>query len=306
MTDRVIDARGLRKYFGETLAVDDLSLTVGPGEIFGFLGPNGAGKTTSIKMLLSLVTPDAGDGEVLGQPIGSRASRARVGFLPEHCRFHDSLTARELVRFHGRLHGMRGQPLETRIDQLLSRVDLLDAADRPLRGYSKGMLQRAGLAQALVHDPQLVFLDEPTSGLDPLGRLLVRDILGELRSRGVSVFLNSHLLGEVETTCDRVAFVKQGRVVHHLTLGAAPSSFEIEIRAVPLDSRVLEGLARFGAIVGRPAPDCVRLRVGGDAVLPEVSRSLVSQGVQLFELKGRRKSLEEWFVDVMGEDQRPG
>jgi ABC-2 type transport system ATP-binding protein len=306
VTERVIDARGLRKSFGETIAVDDLSLTVDAGEIFGFLGPNGAGKTTSIKMLLALVTPDEGDAEVLGESIGSRAARARVGFLPEHCRFHDSLTARELVRFHGRLHGMRGQALETRIDQLLSRVDMLDAADRPLRGYSKGMLQRAGLAQALVHDPKLVFLDEPTSGLDPLGRLLVRDILGELRSNGVSVFLNSHLLGEVEATCDRVAFVKQGRVVHQLTLGAAPPSFEIEIRAVPLDPPVLEGLARFGTVAGRPGEDRVLLRVAGDAVVPDVSRWLVGQGVQLYELRGRRKSLEEWFVDVMGEDQRPG
>ena len=306
MIDRVIDARGLRKSFGETLAVDDLSLTVGVGEIFGFLGPNGAGKTTSIKMLLALVTPDDGEGEVLGAPIGSREARARVGFLPEHCRFHESLTARELVRFHGRLHGLRGQALETRIDQLLSRVDMLDAADRPLRGYSKGMLQRAGLAQALVNDPRLVFLDEPTSGLDPLGRLLVRDILGELRSNGVSVFLNSHLLGEVEATCDRVAFVKQGRVVHQLMLGAAPSSFEVEIRAMPLGPPVLEGLARFGTVAGRPADDRVLLRVAGDAVLPEVSRWLVGQGVQLFEMRGRRKSLEEWFVDVMGDDQRPG
>jgi ABC-2 type transport system ATP-binding protein len=304
--DRVIDARGLRKSFGETLAVDDLSLTVGVGEIFGFLGPNGAGKTTSIKMLLALVTPDEGEGEVLGAPIGSREARARVGFLPEHCRFHDSLTARELVRFHGRLHGLRGQALETRIDQLLSRVDMLDAADRPLHGYSKGMLQRAGLAQALINDPRLVFLDEPTSGLDPLGRLLVRDILGELRSNGVTVFLNSHLLGEVEATCDRVAFVKQGRVVHQLTLGAAPSSFEIDIRALPLDPPVLEALARFGTVVGRPADDRVLLRVAGDAVLPEVSRWLVGHGVQLFEMRGRRKSLEEWFVDVMGDDQRPG
>jgi ABC-2 type transport system ATP-binding protein len=306
VTERVIDARGLRKSFGDTLAVADLSLAVGAGEIFGFLGPNGAGKTTSIKILLSLVTPDAGEGEVLGEPIGSRRARAHVGFLPEHCRFHDSLTARELVRFHGRLHGMRGRALETRIDQLLSRVDLLDAADRPVRGYSKGMLQRAGLAQALVHDPRLVFLDEPTSGLDPLGRLLVRDILGELRSRGVSVFLNSHLLGEVETTCDRVAFVKQGRVVHQLTLGAAPSSFQVEIRATPLDQPVLDGLTRFGSIAGRPAADRVRLRIADDAVLPDVSRWLVSQGVRLYELHGRRKSLEEWFVDVMGEDQRPG
>ena len=306
MIERVIDARGLRKTFGGTLAVDDLSLTIGAGEVFGFLGPNGAGKTTSIKMLLALVTPDEGEGEVLGAPIGSRAARARVGFLPEHCRFHDSLTARELVRFHGRLHGLRGEALETRIDRLLVRVDLLDAADRPLRGYSKGMLQRAGLAQALVNDPRLVFLDEPTSGLDPLGRLLVRDILGELRSNGVSVFLNSHLLGEVEATCDRVAFVKQGRVVHQLTLGAAPPSFEVEIRAVPLDAPVLEGLARFGTIVGRPGEDRVLLRVAGDAVLPDVSRWLVGQDVQLFELRGRRKSLEEWFVDVMGDDQRPG
>jgi ABC-2 type transport system ATP-binding protein len=305
VSGHVIDARGLRKHFGDTLAVDDLTLTVGAGEIFGFLGPNGAGKTTSIKMLLALVTPDAGEAEVLGAPLGSREARARVGFLPEHCRFHDSLTARELVRFHGRLHGLRGEALESRIDELLLRVDLNDAADRPLRGYSKGMLQRAGLAQALVNDPRLVFLDEPTSGLDPLGRLLVRDILGELRSRGVSVFLNSHLLGEVEATCDRVAFVKQGRVVHRLTLGAAPS-FEIDIRAVPLDERVLEGLSHFGVAVARPADDRVLLRVAGDAVLPEVARWLVGEGVQLYELRARRKSLEEWFVDVMGDDQRPG
>ena len=153
---------------------------------------------------------------MLGAPIGNRETRARVGFLPEHFRFHDSLTARELLRFHGRLYGLRGPTSRPRIDRLLARVDLLDAADRPLRGYSKGMLQRAGLAQALLNDPALVFLDEPTSGLDPLGRLLVRDIMRELRDRGTSVFLNSHLLGEVEATCDRVAFVKQGRVVHDM------------------------------------------------------------------------------------------
>jgi len=210
----IIETHELRKQFGPTVAVSDLSLDVSAGEIFGFLGPNGAGKTTSIKMLLALVEPTSGTGQVLGEPLGHRAARARIGFLPEHFRFHDTLTATELLRFHGRLYGLQGALLDARVDRLLARVDLVDAADRPLRGYSKGMLQRAGLAQALVHDPQLVFLDEPTSGLDPLGRLLVRDILGELRSRGVSVFLNSHLLGEVETTCDRVAFVKQGRVVH--------------------------------------------------------------------------------------------
>jgi len=212
--DRVIDARGLRKSFGETLAVDDLSLTVGAGEIFGFLGPNGAGKTTSIKMLLALVTPDAGEAEVLGAPIGTRAARAGVGFLPEHCRFHDSLTARELVRFHGRLHGLRGGALETRIDHLLLRVDLIDAADRPLRGYSKGMLQRAGLAQALVNDPQLVFLDEPTSGLDPISAAAFDELIIDLaRSLDLTVFMITHDLDSLYTITDQVAVLADKKVV---------------------------------------------------------------------------------------------
>ena len=210
-TSRVIETHALRKQFGSTVAVADLSLHVGAGEIFGFLGPNGAGKTTSIKMLLALIEPTSGTGQLLGARLGDRAARARIGFLPEHFRFHDTLTATELLRFHGRLYGLRGLALDARVDQLLTRVDLVDAADRPVHGYSKGMLQRVGLAQALLNKPQLVFLDEPTSGLDPLGRLLVRGIIDELRADGVAVFLNSHLLGEVELTCDRVAFVKRGR-----------------------------------------------------------------------------------------------
>jgi ABC-2 type transport system ATP-binding protein len=205
---RAIETSGLRRQFGATVAVADLSLSVARGEIFGFLGPNGAGKTTSLKLLLGLVRPTSGSGSVLGSPLGERRVRARIGFLPEHFRFHDSLTGRELLRFHGRLHGMRGLTLERRIDELLMRVDLADAEERPLREYSKGMTQRAGLAQALINEPELVFLDEPTSGLDPLGRLLVRDIIQELRDRGTTVFLNSHLLGEVEATCDRVVFVR--------------------------------------------------------------------------------------------------
>jgi len=135
-----------------------------------------------------------------------------------------------LLRFHGRLYGLSGSDLDMRIDRLLARVDLLEAADRPVRGYSKGMLQRTGLAQALLNDPVLVFLDEPTSGLDPLGRLLVRDIISELRDRGTTVFLNSHLLGEVEATCDRVAFVKQGRTIHEMVLGQSVDFIDLEIR----------------------------------------------------------------------------
>jgi len=186
------------------------------------------------------------------------------------------------------------------------RVDLPDAADRPLRGYSKGMLQRIGLAQALLNDPELVFLDEPTSGLDPLGRLLVRDIIGELRERGTAVFLNSHLLSEVEATCDRVAFVRKGRVVHELSLAAAASSVvDVELRIAPVDARVIDGLAQFGGAAARAGDGAIRLRVASEEVLPDIVRWLVAQGVDVYGLQARTKSLEEWFIEVMGEE-RPG
>jgi ABC-2 type transport system ATP-binding protein len=306
VTDPVIETRGLRKQFGATRAVADLSLSVRAGEIFGFLGPNGAGKTTSVKMLLGLVDPNGGHGTVLGKPLGDRITRGRIGFLPEHFRFHDCLTARELLWFHGRLYGLSGSDLERRVDRLLVRVDLLEASDRPLRGYSKGMLQRAGLAQALLNDPALVFLDEPTSGLDPLGRLLVRDIISELRDRGTTVFLNSHLLGEVEATCDRVAFVKEGRTIHEMPLAHSGTVIDVEMRVQPVDACLLEGLVAFGTAIFQAGDNLVRMRVESDAVLPALSTWLVGRGTSLYSLRPRYKSLEEWFVEVMGEDQRPG
>jgi ABC-2 type transport system ATP-binding protein len=302
---RAIETSSLRKQFGATVAVADLSLSVGRGEIFGFLGPNGAGKTTSLKLLLGLVAPSSGGGLVLGSPLGERRVRARIGFLPEHFRFHDTLTGRELLRFHGRLHGMRGVALERRIDELLVRVDLADAEDRPLREYSKGMTQRAGLAQALINDPELVFLDEPTSGLDPLGRLLVRDIIQELRDRGTTVFLNSHLLGEVEATCDRVVFVRAGRVVHELSLARTAADMTLELRVAPLDPARLAGLAAFGTEVVL-AGELVRMRVSDESTIPRVANWLVAQGLDIYELRARRRSLEEWFVEIMGDGQRPG
>ena len=308
----IIETQQLRKQFGATVAVSDLSLQVSEGEIFGFLGPNGAGKTTSIKMLLALVAPSSGTGRVLGAPLGDRAARARIGFLPEHFRFHDTLTATELLRFHGRLYGLRGTSLDARIDRLLTRVDLVDAADRPLRGYSKGMLQRAGLAQALLNDPKLVFLDEPTSGLDPLGRLLVRSIMEELRADGATVFLNSHLLGEVEATCDRVVFLKRGRVVDERRLSASADVLDVELR-VGLSAEsstkaqaILDGLSRFGTNIVRPRPDVIAMRTGSDAAVPAIVSWLVQQGVQIHAVQPRRKSLEDVFLDVMGDDERPG
>jgi len=300
-----IETNGLRKQFGEKVAVEDLSLTVPRGEVFGFLGPNGAGKTTSLKMLLGLVEATAGSATVLGAPLGDRATRARMGFLPEHFRFQDWLTGRELLRFHGRLYGLGGAALEARADELLTRVDLLDAAHRAVKTYSKGMMQRIGLAQALLAKPELVFLDEPTSGLDPLGRLLVRDIIHELKADGTTVFLNSHLLGEVEATCDRVVFVKAGRAVHELLLSGDVAGLDVDLRTGPLDDGARAALAELGAV--QPGLDgTMRMRVAALDVLPEIARRLVARGVALYEMKAARKSLEAWFLEVMGEEQRPG
>jgi len=256
-------------------------------------------------MLLGLIAPTSGSGVLLGAPLADRQVRARVGFLPEHFRFHDCLTVRELLRIHGRLHGMRGRPLEDRIDDLLERVDLREAQNRQLRQFSKGMLQRAGLAQALIAHPDLVFLDEPTSGLDPLGRVLVRELIEDLRARGATVFLNSHLLGEVEATCDRVVFIKEGRAVQELSLREAAEVFELELKIDRIDSVILGGLGQFGEDM-RCEGSTVRLQLRSEDTVPQIARWLVAQGVGIRALGSRRKSLEEWFIEVMGEDQGPG
>ena len=305
MSGAVIEARRLRKEFGAKVAVAELSLEVGRGEVFGFLGPNGAGKTTSLKMLLGLVQPTAGHGKLLGAPLGHRGTRAKVGFLPEHFRFHDWLSGSKVLRFHGRLYGMPERRIAARAEELLGRVDLEDAAHRKLREYSKGMLQRIGLALALLNEPEVVFLDEPTSGLDPIGRLLVRDIIRELKARGTSVFLNSHLLGEVEATCDRVVFVKQGRSVHELRLGCEPESVAVEIELGDAGPETLAALARLGRAMEQRGRQ-VRMQVDSDEALPEIARLLVERGARLYRMSAARKSLEQWFLEVMGEDQRPG
>lgn len=299
MAEPALEVRALRKDFGAKTAVRDLTLSVPRGEVFGFLGPNGAGKTTSIKMLLGLVRPTSGGGRLLGEPLGGVRARARVGYLPEHFAFHEWLTGRELLRFHGRMLGLRGAALEARIEALLARVELSSAADRCLREYSKGMRQRAGLAQALLGRPEIVFLDEPTSGLDPLGRRLVRDVIRELRAEGTAVFLNSHLLGEVEVTCDRVAFVKDGRVVREMALGAADRDLLVELRLDRAAPALVEGLAAFGREVTAEGA-CVRLRVDDDSRLPDLTRWLAARGVGLYHLAARRASLEEVFLEVMG------
>jgi ABC-2 type transport system ATP-binding protein len=303
-----IETSHLRKQYNGKVAVADLSLSVPPGEVFGFLGPNGAGKTTSIKMLLGLAAPTSGEGRLLGQPIGHPASRAHAGFLPEHFRFHDWLTGTEFLHLHGQLYGMRDADRQQRVPELLKRVGLEEHADKRLRSYSKGMLQRVGLAQALLNRPAVVFLDEPTSGLDPIGRVLVRDIIHELRAEGTTVFLNSHLLSEVEITCDRVVFIKLGSVVKSVALKElGQGAVTVEIRTGPLPgdpdrrSALLTDLARWGRDV-RVEDRRVHLTVENEQALPELARWLVGQGVDLYALTPQHVSLEEMFLQIVGTD----
>jgi ABC-2 type transport system ATP-binding protein len=301
-SDLAIRTRGLRKVFGGKVAVRRLTLEVARGEVFGFLGPNGAGKSTSVKMLLGLVSPTSGEAEILGQPVGDVKTRSRVGFLPEHFRFYDWLTGEELLKLHGRLYGMSHAALRERVPVLLDLVGLTPHRNKRLRDFSKGMLQRIGLAQALINDPDLIFLDEPTSGLDPIGRRLVRDIIKAQRDRGATVLLNSHLLGEVEITCDRVAFIKDGEVVESRELhGESEEQTTVSIRAVNVTVEVLNGLSRWSSSA-RTEGDRLTLTLSSNTLLPEIVRYLVAQGVDVYEVAPQRLSLEERFLEIVGSD----
>jgi ABC-2 type transport system ATP-binding protein len=318
MNTFVIETEKLVKRYGLKTAVADLSLQVPRGEVFGFLGPNGSGKSTSVKMLLGLVKPGGGSVRVLGQAPGHPPTMARIGFLPEHFRFHEWLQAGELLDLHGRLYGMDAATRRRRIPELLDLVRLSEHARRPLSGFSKGMLQRIGLAQALLNAPDLVFLDEPTSALDPFGRRLVRNIIRDLKQQGTTVFLNSHLLGEVEATCDRVSFIREGRVLRTLSL----SAFHAErlVVAVCVDHAssdllaALEGVAGGGVSVVTPSssaslpslhpPSSVTLELSlrDEALLPSIAERVVAHGSRLYALVPRRTSLEQLFLEVVGEE----
>ena len=297
-----IDTHELRKVFGEQVAVKGLTLQVRHGEVFGFLGPNGAGKTTSIKMLLGLVAPTSGGANLLGQPIGDRPTLGQMGFLPEHFRFQDWLTAAEFLELHGRLYGMQPADLHRRSDELLERVGLSDFRGKYLRTFSKGMLQRIGLAQALLNRPRLVFLDEPTSGLDPVGRRLVRDIIHVLREQGTSVFLNSHLLSEIEVTCGRVAFIRHGEVIRTLELASLDrGQIHVTIRLTGLPPEACAGLSQWGKDIQMEG-ETVRMTLFSESLTPEITRYLVGQGADVYAINPQRASLEEIFIETVGKD----
>ncbi len=297
MAAPVVDIRTVSKRYGRKVhALREVALQVGAGEVFGLLGPNGAGKSTLVKILMTVVRPTRAEGSLLGAPLGTKGVLARVGYLPEHHRFPRYLTGRQLVEFFGALAKVRRPERRRRTEELLELVGLRKWADTRVTSYSKGMQQRAGLAMALVNDPALVLLDEPTDGVDPVGRREIRDLLVRMRSEGRTVFINSHLLSEIEMVCDRVAIMVQGRVVRQGTLRELTAASRYELAFTGLSAaEVPSGL---GALAVRRDGDLQRatLPTSDPAVLQPVLDWLRGAGAVVVSVVPFRESLEDVFI----------
>jgi ABC-2 type transport system ATP-binding protein len=283
--------------------LDGISLSVCEGEIFGFVGPNGAGKTTTLKILMGLIFATEGRASIVGHDVRETAFRRHVGFLPENPYFYDYLTGREILTFYARLSGLSHALIRKRIDTLLEWVGLAHAGTARLRTYSKGMLQRIGIAQALVHDPQVVFLDEPMSGLDPIGRKEIRDLILRLRDEGKTVFMNTHILTDVEMLCDRVAIIVKGKIRYEGTtqqfLGAEGHETDIVVANLPteLASRLEERGVELRGIGGR-----VEVRVA-EKEASAILREMLGGGAEVVSVTAHRASLETIFLSAVSLSQ---
>lgn len=277
MTEPAVAVRGVTKVFPipfqrrSVVAVRDLNLEVAAGQIYGLLGPNGSGKSTTLKIILGLVSPTRGTSEIFGRDSSLAASRESVGFLPESPYFYKYLTGAETLRFYGKLCGLGGAKLRGRVEELLELVGLTSARDRRLGGYSKGMLQRVGLAQALVQEPRLVVLDEPTAGVDPAGAREIRDLICDLKRRGITILLSSHLLGHVQEICDRVGILANGVLVRE---GALSDLLAIENQT--------------DVVLENASPELLR----------EIATLTAKSGARLIEQTRSRTSLERLFLEA--------
>jgi ABC-2 type transport system ATP-binding protein len=288
----------LSKRYGRTVALAGLSMTVPRGEVFGFLGPNGAGKTTAVKLLLGLVGATAGEGWVLGAPLGDVPTRRRVGYLPELFRYQPWLRGREVMALHCELARLPRSTWQDEIERCLRLVGLADRDRDRVRTYSKGMQQRLGLGVALLGAPELVFLDEPTSALDPVGRYEVRQVINHLRERGTAVFLNSHLLTEVEMVCDRVAMVDRGRVIATGTLDELLGGQSCRLRVTDLERPARQSLTSFGDL----DDDGEWLVVRGldPERVPDLVAEVVRLGGRVHAVEPRQQTLEDRFLELLG------
>ncbi|MDQ2913214.1 MAG: ABC transporter ATP-binding protein [Chloroflexota bacterium] len=287
------------KRYGKVVALDDLSLSVEHG-VFGFLGPNGAGKTTAVKILLGLTRPTSGSGSLAGAAFGSKASLGRIGYLPELFRYQSWLTAREVLALHCELARIDRARWVSEIDRILATVGLADRGTSRVGTFSKGMQQRLGLGVALLDDPAVVLLDEPTSALDPVGRHDVREIIRALREKGTIVFLNSHLLSEVEQVCDAVAIVDRGKVVAQGDLAQLLGTPAVRIRASGLSRETRAAMARFGEL--DDTDDGTILVKGIDRErIPELVGAVVASGARVYAVEPQQESLEERFLSLLGQ-----
>ena len=288
----------LTKRYGKVLALAGLTMTVPRGEVFGFLGPNGAGKTTGVKLLTGLVRPTSGEAWILGKPLGDLRTRARIGYLPELFRYQPWLSGREVLGVHCDLAGLPRATWNDEVTDKLGTVGLLERADDKVGTYSKGMQQRLGLGVSLLGNPELVFLDEPTSALDPVGRHDVRQIIHKLRERETAVFLNSHLLTEVEMVCDRVAMVDRGRVIATGRLDQLLRHDSCRVRATGLAPRQRAALSRFAEM--DDDGEWITFHGLDQAKVPDLVQELVRLGARVYAVESRQQTLEDRFLELLG------
>jgi ABC-2 type transport system ATP-binding protein len=290
---------GLRK----KRVLHGISFEVRRGEVFGFIGPNGAGKTTTLKVLMGLIRASGGRAELLGHAVGESSYRREVGFAPESPYFYDFLTGREILTFYAQLCDVERARIAGRVDEVLAHVGLSHAGDARLRTYSKGMLQRIGIAQALVHDPSVLFLDEPMSGLDPVGRKEIRDLIVRLNREGKTVFMNTHILSDVEMICDRVAIIVAGRIAYQGALEAIDGErklYDVTLSSLPAD--FAEEIESQLAAPLRGRGELVTLRLG-EKEMNEVLQSALARGARVEEVMRHREDLEALFLRAV-ESQR--
>lgn len=296
-----ITSLGLTKDYPNVRALSGLGLTVKKGEIFGFLGPNGAGKTTFIKIILGLVFPTMGKVDVLGLSAGDRKLRRHIGYLPENMRLHGFLKGHEFLDLAGKLYGLSKKEREKKTWEYLDILGISEDAKRPLREYSKGMLQRIGMAQALLHDPELLLFDEPTSGLDPIGTKDVRDLILSEKKKGKTVFLNSHLLSEIERTCDRVAILNHGKIVKEGRLDELQKKEPaIRVEVEKANNNILKGLKKEAKEV-RAEGNVYHITPKDNNTKAKIPQIIVETGARLVSISDERESLEDIFYRVIKE-----